>query len=303
MFNKIVIVEPVLITDEGKERLKEYCDELIIFDSDVNDENETIKRIGNADCVLVSYNTVITRNTIEKCPSIRHISLCCSYYGKKFAKVDITALEEKGITYSHLSEHGDNGVVEGTIAQTINILQGFNGRQLKKETLDLTDLNIGILGLGNLGTKIAKAYKFFGSNVYYYSRTRKENIEKELDITYLELEELLKKVDVISMNLNRDVCLIGGDKLEMFGNGKIIINSSIGKCYEKNSLKKWLQHKENFYVCDISTINDDIKDLLDYPNVVYINHCIGDTNQCYLRATEQIINNIKKASEEIQIVM
>lgn len=249
--------------------------------------------------MLVSYNTVISRNIIEKCPNIKHISLCCSYYGKQFAKVDITVLEEKGITYSHLAEHGDNGVVEGTIAQTINILQGFNGIQFKKETLDLTNLNVGILGLGNLGTKVAKAYKFFGSNVYYYSRTRKERIEKELNITYLELDDLLGKVDVISINLNRDVCLIGGDKLDKFGNGKIVINLSIGKCYEYETLKKWLQNKNNYYICDITTINEDIKNLLDYENVVYINHCIGDTKQCYLRASQQIVNNIKKASEKL----
>ena len=299
MFKKIVIVEPVLITEDGKNELKKYCQELIEYKESIKSEEDTITRIGDADCVLVSYNTVITRNIIEKCPNIKHMSLCCSYYGKQFAKVDITTLEEKGITYSHLAEHGDNGVVEGTIAQTINILQGFNGRRLREETLDLTNLNVGILGLGNLGTKVAKAYKFFGSNVYYYSRTRKENIEKELDITYLELEDLLSKVDIISMNLNRDVCLIGGDRLEKFGNGKIIINSSIGKCYEYESLKKWLQNKNNFYVCDISTINDDIKDLLEYENVVYINHCIGDTKQCFLRATNQIIKNVEKASNKI----
>lgn len=299
MFKKIVIVEPVLITNDGKNELKKYCQELIEYKANTNSEEEIIKRIGDSDCVLVSYNTVISRNIIEKCPNIKHISLCCSYYGKQFAKVDITALEEKGITYSHLAEHGDNGVVEGTIAQTINILQGFNGIQLKKETLDLTNLNVGILGLGNLGTKVAKAYKFFGSNVYYYSRTRKERIEKELNITYLELDDLLEKVDVISINLNRDVCLIGGDKLDKFGNGKIVINSSIGKCYEYKTLKKWLQNKNNYYICDITTINEDIKDLLDYENVVYINHCIGDTKQCYLRASQQIVNNIKKASEKL----
>ena len=279
--------------------MKKYCQELIEYKENTNSEEEIIKRIGNSDCVLVSYNTVISRNIIEKCPNIKHISLCCSYYGKQFAKVDIIALEEKGITYSHLTEHGDNGVVEGTIAQTINILQGFNGIQFKKETLDLTNLNVGILGIGNLGTKVAKAYKFFCLNVYYYSRTRKERIEKELNITYLELDDLLGKVDVISMNLNRDVCLIGGDKLDKFGNGKIVINLSIGKCYEYETLKKWLQNKNNYYICDITTINEDIKNLLDYENVVYINHCIGDTKQCYLRASQQIVNNIKKASEKL----
>ncbi len=43
-------------------------------------------------------------------------------------------------------------------------------------------------------------------------------------------------------------------------------------------------------------MNDDIKDILDYENVLYTNDIVGDTKQCFLRATEQIINNIRQAS-------
>ena len=64
---------------------------------------------------------------------------------------------------------------------------------------------------------------------------------------------------------------------------------------EINSLKEWLNNKQNYYICDKATINDDIKDILDYENVLYTNDIVGDTKQCFLRATEQIINNIKKS--------
>lgn len=299
MFNKIVIVEPVLITEEGKEELKEYCKELVEFNTDITSEEEAISRIGNADCILVSYKTSISKYIIDNCIGLKHVALCCSFYGKQFAKVDIQTLEERGITYSHLAGHGDNGVIEFTVTQVINLIHGFYGKKWRKDTLDLTNIKIGILGLGNLGSKIAKAFKVFEPEVYYYSRTRKYDLEKELEITYLELEKLLKTVDIISINVNRDVCLIGGDNLKRFGNGKIIVNSSIGKCYEINSLKEWLKNKDNFYICDKATINDDIKEILDYENVIYTNDIVGDTKQCFSRATKQIINNIKKASNEI----
>jgi len=299
MFNKIVIVEPVLITEEGKEELKKYCKELVAFDTDVTSEEETISRIGDGDCILVSYKTYISKYIIENCKNLKHVALCCSFYGKKFAKVDIETLESKGVTYSHLAGHGDNGVIEFTVTQVINLIHGFYGKKWKEETLDLTNIKVGILGLGNLGSKIAKAFKVFESDVYYYSRTRKQDLEKELGITYLDLEELLETVDIISINVNRDVCLIGGDNLKKFGNGKIIVNSSIGKCYEINSLKEWLKNKNNYYICDKATINDDIKEILDYENVIYTNDIVGDTKQCFLRATQQIINNVKNASNEL----
>lgn len=85
---------------------------------------------------------------------------------------------------------------------------------LKEEAYDLSGIKIGILGLGALGTKIAKSFRILNSDVYYYSRTRKKNLENELSIKYLELDDLFKTVDVMSINLNRDVCLIGGENLK-----------------------------------------------------------------------------------------
>lgn len=295
MFRKIVIVEPVFMEKEGEKKLRKYCNELIAYDTNVSDEKETIARIADADCILVSWSTAISKEIIENCPNLKHIALCCSFYGKQFAKVDIDTAEKKGITYSYLAEYGDNGTIEYVVAETINLIHGFYGKRLKEEIYDLTGIKVGILGLGDLGTKIARAFRALASNVYYYSRTRKENIESELNIKYLELDELLKTVDVISINVNRDVCLIGGDNLKIYGNGKAIINTAIGKCYELNSLKEWLKNKNNYYICDDATINDDIKEILDYDNVIYTKAHSGVTKQCLERATEQIINNIKNA--------
>lgn len=295
MFKKIVIVEPIYIAENGKKELQKYCDELVIYDTNVTNEDETIKRIGNADCILVSVDTIISKKIIENCANLKHISLCCSFYGKQFAKVDIDTVEKNGITYSYLSEYGDNGTVEYVVAQTINLIHGLYGIRLKEEAYDLTGIKVGILGLGGLGTKIAKAFRIFDTDVYYYSRTRKENIENQLDIKYLELDELFNTVDVISINLNRDVCLIGSDNLKKFSNGKVIINTAIGKCYEIDSLKEWLKNKNNYYISDSVTSDEDIKELSEYGNVIYSNLRSGVTRQTLERATQQIIDNIKNA--------
>lgn len=296
MFKKIVVVEPVFMQKEGETELRKYSNELIVYNTYVSDKNETIERIGDADCIIVSKNTMIDKETIEKCSNLKHIALCCSFYGKEFAKVDIDTAEKREITYSYLADYGDNGTVEYVVAQTINLIHGFYGKRLKSDAYDLRGIKIGILGLGSLGTKISRVFRSLNSEVYYYSRTKKENIEKELNIKYLELEELLKTVDVISINVNRDVCLIGGDNLKKYGNGKAIINTAIGRCYEINSLKEWLQNKDNYYICDELTINDDIKEILNYDNVIYNDIYSGVTKQCLEEATKQIIENIKNAS-------
>lgn len=297
MFNKIVIVEPVLLTKEGVEELKKFCKELVYHDTDSINDEDTIRRIGDADCILVSYKTVINSNIINSCNNLKYIAMCCSFYGKQYSKVDIDTVMEKGISFSYLRGHGDNGVVEFTISQIINLIHGFGNKRWKNEQLDLTDIKVGILGLGDIGSRIAKTFQLLGVDVYYYSRTRKENEEKN-GIKYLELKELLSTVDIISINLNRNVCLIGEENLGIYGDGKIIVNTSIGYCYEIESLKKWLQNKNNYYICDKPTVNDDIKEILDYENVIYIDMITGDTKQCYKRATKQIISNIENYLNE-----
>jgi len=285
MFNKIVVVEPVYIKKEGLEELKKYCKEMKVFKTEAKSNEEKIKRIKDADCILVSHKTIIDKEVLDNCPNLKFIHLCCSYYGPQFCKTDIQHATQKGIKFAYLQEYGDNGVIEYTIASVINLQHGIYGKKWRKEVNDLTAIKVGILGLGDLGTKIAKAFNFFGTQVYYYSKTRKKELENK-NLIYKPLDELLKTVDVLSINLNRDVCLIGG------GNDKIIVNTSIGQCYEVSSLKKWLKHKDNFYVCDNSNINNNL-DLPNYENVICLDRDSGVTKETLERATEQIINNIK----------
>lgn len=129
MFNKIVIVEPVLVTKQGLEELKKYCKELIYNEKDTISDEDTIERIGDADCILVSYKTVINNNIINHCKNLKYIAMCCSFYGKQYSKVDIDTVIEKGISFSYLKGHGDNGVVEFTVSQIINLIHGFGNKR------------------------------------------------------------------------------------------------------------------------------------------------------------------------------
>ena len=296
MFNKIVLVDPVFITANGKEELKKFCKKLIVYDTFHTTEDEAIERIGDAECVVVSYQTSLTQNVLKHCDNLKFVHMCCSFYGKEYTKVDVEYLENNNIEYAFLHGYGDNGAVEFTLAQIMNLLHGFGDKKWKEESYDLTGVKVGILGMGELGAKIAEVLNSLGTTVYYYSRTRKKSLENHM-LIYAELDDLLKTVDILSINLNRDVCLIGGDKLDIFGNGKIIVNTALGYCYEKATLVKWLENKSNYYVCDKSSTNEDLKDILGYENVVYTDQTIGASFQAYERATVQIINNIKSYLE------
>ena len=69
MFEKIVVVDSTGLNTWGVERLKEFGKEVVFYTGIPETDEEIVNRIGDADCVLVSYNTQIRRNVIEACPN------------------------------------------------------------------------------------------------------------------------------------------------------------------------------------------------------------------------------------------
>ena len=97
MFEKIVVVDSTGLNTWGVERLKELGKEVVFYTGIPETDEEIVNRIGDADCVLVSYNTQIRRNVIEACPNIKYIGMCCTLYSESSANVDIAAARERGI--------------------------------------------------------------------------------------------------------------------------------------------------------------------------------------------------------------
>ena len=127
MFEKIVVVDSTGLNTWGVERLKELGKEVVFYTGIPETDEEIVNRIGDADCVLVSYNTQIRRNVIEACPNIKYIGMCCTLYSESSANVDIAAARERGITVLGIRDYGDEGVVEYVISELVRLLHGFDG--------------------------------------------------------------------------------------------------------------------------------------------------------------------------------
>ena len=293
MFEKIVVLEPILMTDEGKEKLKSYTKEIIYYDTKPTSEEEVIDRINNADCILLSFTTKITKNILDTCNNIKYIGMSCSFYGEQYSNLDMATAREKNITVKYLKDYGDEGVPEYIVSELIRLLHGLGDYQWRERPYELTDVKIGIIGLGKIGTMVANALNYFGADVYYYSKTRKES-EEEKGIKYLPLEDLLKQCDIISTHLNRDVVLLNEKEFEQFGNDKIYINTTIGCCYEVSALKRWLDTGKNYYICDLVSNLPQTQEIINHPRTIYTNKICGNSKQSDIRATNQTLNNIKE---------
>ncbi len=293
MFKKLVAIEPVSLVEKAEKELLLYAEEVKLFEDIPADDEEIIRRIGDADGVLVSYTSRISRYVIERCPSIRYIGMCCSLYSEESANVDIACARERGIRVLGIRDYGDRGVVEFVLSELVRFLHGFDRPMLRDLPIEITGLKAGIVGLGVSGTMIAEALQFMGAQVSYYSRTRKPDLE-EKGFSYQELKELLADSEVVFTCLNKNVILLHKEEFEAMGSGKLLFNTSIGPSHDIPALAEWLEQEGNYFICDTAgALGDPSGALLKHPKVVCANVSAGRTKQAFELLSRKVLDNIQ----------
>ena len=173
MFEKLVAIEPVSLIPSAEEKLQDYAKEVVLYRDIPADDDEIVRRIGDADAVLLSYTSRIGQNILVQCPNVKYIGMCCSLYSEKSANVDIAFARSRGIRVLGIRDYGDRGVVEYVLHELTGLLHGFGMPMLRDEPVEIYGLKVGIVGLGVSGRMIADALSYLGAEVSYYSRSRK----------------------------------------------------------------------------------------------------------------------------------
>lgn len=293
MFKKLVAIEPVSLIPSAQEELKQYAREVVLYEDIPEHEDEIVKRIGDADGVLVSYTSQIRKNVLEQCPNVRYVGMCCSLYSEASANVDIAYAREHGIQVLGIRDYGDRGVVEYVVYQLVRILHGFDFPMWQEEPLELTGLPVGIIGMGVSGGMVADALQMMGARVAYYSRTRKPEREAE-GMEYLPLNDLLARSQVVITCLNKNVILLHEEQFQCLGNKKILMNTSIGTASDRDALAKWLECGDNLYCCDTeAAIGDESGELIHRENVICMKTSVGRTKQAFELLSKKVLDNIR----------
>ena len=95
------------------------------------DDEEIVRRIGDADAALLSYTSRMGKNVIERCPNLKYIGMCCSLYSEESANVDIAYARQHGIKVLGIRDYGDKGVVEYVLHELTGLLHGFGMPMLR----------------------------------------------------------------------------------------------------------------------------------------------------------------------------
>lgn len=303
MFDKLVAIEPVGLIKSAKKQLHGFAKEVVLYNDIPTDSEDICDRIGNADAVLLSYTTTLTKEILQQCTNLKYIGMCCSLYSKESANVDITYANEHGITVTGIRDYGDEGVVEYVISELVQCLHGFginsDGTKMRPWNgipEEITGLTCGIVGLGKLGGMIAEALSFFGANINYFARSEKEEAMNK-GYNFIELPELMEKSDVVICCLNKNTVLLHQNEFDKLGNHKILFNVGLSPAWDAEPFKQWLNNDSNRFYCDSAgALGND--SLMNSSNVNCRNVSAGITKQAFDRLSEKVIHNLSEFLKE-----
>ncbi|MHA1833905.1 MAG: glyoxylate reductase [Candidatus Baldrarchaeia archaeon] len=163
---------------------------------------------------------------------------------------------------------------------------------------DIHGKTLGIIGLGRIGTAVARRAKGFNMKIIYYSRSRKENIEKELGLKYVDLNTLLREADFVSIHVpltEETYHMIGERELKLMKNTAFLINTSRGKVIDEKALYKALKEKWiagaalDVFEEEPTPANNP---LLELENIVVAPHIASATHETRSRMAEMVAQNL-----------
>jgi len=298
-FKKITVIDNCGLTTPEIERISLLSEEAIsIYNDYPETDKEIIDRIGESDCVLVSWHTKINAGILKATSSLKFIAMCCSLYDESAANVDIVEARKLGIEVKGVRDYGDNGTVEFIFAQLIFLLNGYGKNKWRNEPTELTNKSIGIIGLGTLGQMVAKTAAHFGMNVFYFSRNRKYELEKT-GITFLPLDELMESCDIITTHLPKNTILLTEREFKIKKKNSILINTSLGLTFEKEAFVNWINSDAtSFAIFDGNGGGNFEGELVNSDHIISTEQFSGFTIEAKKRLSQKVLCNLTTYQEK-----
>ncbi|MDT0650389.1 NAD(P)-dependent oxidoreductase [Autumnicola edwardsiae] len=297
-FKKIVCVDSTKIENWALEELQQYTEDKIDFyKDDPGSKAEVLERIGDAEVIFVSWRTPIDEEIIKKCPNLKYIGMCCSLYDDASANVAVNFAREMGIGVTGIRDYGDPGVIEFIVSEIVRLLHGFGENQWREMPMELTGRKLGIIGLGTTGQLLVKCLLPFGMDLCYFSRTRKKDWEEQ-GVKYLELEELLKTSEMVSIHLPKNIEILKKKEFQQLGSGKILINTSLGLPMDEEAFKEWISEPSNFAIFDGDAKSKLDGRILKNKNLISVDKSAGWSSKTEERLSQKVLDNFKDFIEK-----
>lgn len=290
--------------------------ELTVYDR--TRPEETVGRAKDADIVLTN-KVCLHRQEIDQLPQLKYIGVLATGYNV----VDVDAANEHGIVVTNVPAYSTMSVAQMVFAHLLTVtnrtehyaMQNREGRWAASPDFcywdtDLTELagkTMGIVGLGNIGSRVAEIADAFGMNVV--ALTSKEASEIPFYVEKRTLTELLKESDVVSLHCPLDAgtrYMINRQTLRSMKPSAILVNTGRGPLVNEQDVADALrENRLRAYCADVLSEEppraecladgclQNKNPLLECEHAFITPHIAWATKEARMRLIEVAINNVK----------
>ena len=299
------------IPKKGIDILKKEHDIEVFPENRIPKKEEIIHGLKGKDGLLCLLSDPIDKDVISSEPKLKMIASYAVGYDnidvKEATKRKIPVSNTPGVLTDATAEMAwallfsvSRRIVEADSFTRAGKFKGWGPMLMLGQ--DISNKTLGIVGAGRIGTAFALKSKGFNMEILYYSNSKNQRLEKELDAKRVDLNELLKKSDFVSIHVpltNETQHLIGKKQLKVMKKTSILINTSRGPVIDEKALFKALKEEWIFGAgLDVYEKEPEItKGLIDLDNVVLQPHSASATfkarSDMAIIAAENMIAGLK----------
>ena len=216
-----------------------------------SDEPALKQAVRDCDALLVRTSATVTRDVIERAGRLRVIGRA----GSGLDNIDVEAARERGILVIHTPDAATSAVADLTLGLMIALVRRittcdaavradrFAEERSQYETPELSELTLGIVGLGRIGKAVARrCYHGFAMRILYNDILDAQPFDFEATPT--DKAQLFRQADVVSLHLpltEQTRRLIDGEALAQFKRGSFLINTARGAVVDSAALAHALE--------------------------------------------------------------
>ena len=284
----------------------ETMGEVTVYDR--TSPSETVARAAEADIVLTN-KVIIGREEMAQLPHLRYIGVLATGYNV----VDIEAAHERGITVTNVPAYSTESVAQMVFAHLLTVtnrtehyaIANREGRWTNNKDfcywdfphMELSGKSFGIVGLGNIGQRVAAIAHAFGMRVCAY--TSKSESQLPSYVEKKPLTDLLSESDVVSLHcpLTPDTRhLINNETLQKMKLSAILINTGRGPLVDDQAVAEALAEGRLAAFCaDVLTEEPPkaTNPLLNQPNAFITPHIAWASTEARIRLLQVAIGNVR----------
>ena len=259
---KVLILHDVFFFEEALAVIRDVATVTLMRDAS---RDALLAEVADADAIAVGPGTFVDRRVIE---AATHLKLIARI-GVGVDRIDLQAATERGVYVTNNPAKTADTVSEFTVALLLGLAKNLpSSDQAVREgqwvagkeratydTIELCGKTHGVVGMGEIGSRVAAVCRALGMKVLYFKRSRNAELERLLGVEYAPFERLIKESDTISIHTpltNETRNLFDKPQFEAMKRTALLVNQSRGQVVNEKALLQALkEEKIGGYATDV----------------------------------------------------